>query len=62
MANSRIKHPLWNFDRPMVLVQLKSALEHRLPIPDDDLINPHGAAVPRVPRVPDFSRFDPMGV
>jgi hypothetical protein len=62
MAESRIKHPLRDFDRPMVLVLLKSALEHRLPIPDDDLINPHGAAVPRMPRVSDFSRLDPMGV
>jgi hypothetical protein len=29
---------------------------------EDHLINPHGTAVPRVPRIPDFSGLDPMGV
>jgi hypothetical protein len=61
MAAGRIEHPLRHFDRSLFLAQLKSALEHRPPTPDDGLINPHGTAVPRVPQIPDFSGLDPMG-
>jgi hypothetical protein len=50
MAAGRIEHPLRHFDRSLFLAQLKSALEHRPPTPDDGLINPNGTAVPRVPR------------
>jgi hypothetical protein len=62
MAAGRVEHPLRHFDRSLRLAQLKSAPEHRQPTPDDGLINPHSAAVPRVPRIPDFSGLDPMGV
>jgi hypothetical protein len=62
MAAGRVEHPLRHFDRSRLLTRLKSALENRPPTPDDNPINPHGTAVPRVPRIPDFSRLDPMGV
>jgi hypothetical protein len=62
MAAGRIEHPLRHFDRSLLLARLQPALEHRLPTPDDGLIDPHRTAVPRVPRIPDFSGLDPMGV
>jgi hypothetical protein len=62
MAAGRIEHPLRHFDRSLFLAQFKSAPEHRPPTPDDSLINPYGTAVPRVPRISDFSGLDPMGI
>jgi hypothetical protein len=62
VAAGCVEHPLRHFDRSLRLGQLKPALEHRPATPDDNPINPHGTAVPRVPRIPDFSRLDPMGV
>jgi hypothetical protein len=62
VAAGGVEHPLRHFDRSLRLAQFRSALEHRTAIPDDGLINPHDPAVPRMPRIPDFSGLDPMGV